>query len=940
MKLTSPVVLALLFLFPLSITDAAVVNVPDDVETIQGAIDRADDGDTVLVQPETYVENIDFLGKSITVASRFLIRGEEEFIRSTIIDGDDDGSVVTFNNGEDTTSALIGFTLTNGNGTGGGINICYASPVISDCIIEGNRSPELGGGVYCYYALPRIYNTTINDNTAYNGGGICLFVSGAILRNVNILNNEAEFAGGGIYDSNAGEGLIFEGGEITGNEATGYGGGIYMICGSTAEIRDVKITENYGSTGGGIYISGMSGITMNYVLVAQNSARNSGGMHLVGSNAKELTNVTVCNNTANSIDGIFSSEQSRNSFANCIIWHHEDWNLFLDGGSQTSISYSDVQDGEEGVDIESNAQLQWSDGNIEDDPEFLDCSYELPFDSPCVDSGDPESPPDLDRSRADMGAFPTHKYIYLYGTILDAADGHVLSNAVVSTSNGEIATVDTAGHWATYSSCLDLDLTASCYGYNDSTLTDLHFEFFDSVEYNFNLLHPEILISNDDLMLKIGTGETAQVDINVSNAGNGHLELSTSIEGKGGEFSEPWELRRSIPAGEVVNDTRLMGVVYADDRFYLSGGGGETNYIYVLDREGEYLDRFAQPGEAAYGLRDLAWDGELIWGSGDGRVYGFSTDGRVHREWEGPWDPNACLAWDGDRELLWISSITSDIIGCDRNGSPQRQLPRHDLRIYGLAWWQDDPESYNLYIFHRERETGRHMIHRMNPETGDTLFVSCLSEDDAGSPQGIFISDRFDALGGATLMSMQNFPPGAGGDRLSVWQVMKPVLYWAQVDPRETTLLPRSALDLTVTLSTVDPDGKYDLDLGLYQAELMLDNNSGDGLITLPIALSVMPPNDYYDDSALQPHEFGISSVFPNPFNSSATLKYRIKDAGNVLVTLFDVSGRDVGVLWEGYSEPGSFSLQIDAAGLPGGLYFVRLEEDHRSSQAKLLCVK
>jgi len=74
------------------------LNVPGDYATIQGAIDAAVNGDTVLVAPGTYVENIDFLVKAITVKSS---SGAE----ATVIDGGnppdpDFGSVVTFSNGE------------------------------------------------------------------------------------------------------------------------------------------------------------------------------------------------------------------------------------------------------------------------------------------------------------------------------------------------------------------------------------------------------------------------------------------------------------------------------------------------------------------------------------------------------------------------------------------------------------------------------------------------------------------------------------------------------------------------------------------------------------------------------------------------------------------------------------------------------------------------
>ena len=89
---------------------ASTIYVPDDYGTIQDAIDFAVNGDSVVARPGTYVENIYFLGKAISVSS-------EMGASVTTIDGNQNGSVGSFTSGEDATSIIEGFTLTNGSGS-------------------------------------------------------------------------------------------------------------------------------------------------------------------------------------------------------------------------------------------------------------------------------------------------------------------------------------------------------------------------------------------------------------------------------------------------------------------------------------------------------------------------------------------------------------------------------------------------------------------------------------------------------------------------------------------------------------------------------------------------------------------------------------------------------------------------------------------------------
>ena len=205
------------FIFVLFVISAClystIINVPADQPTIQAGINAAVDTDTVLVQPGTYVENINYNGKLVTVGSLFLTTQDTSYLSTTIIDGSSSGSVVTFENGEDSTTLLCGFTITNGFASeGGGIYCNGSSPSLENLTISGNTVSGTmyvyGGGIYCAESNPSLENVTISGNTASGsmyayGGGIYCDWSSPSLQNVTITDNSnAMGTGGGIYCSN------------------------------------------------------------------------------------------------------------------------------------------------------------------------------------------------------------------------------------------------------------------------------------------------------------------------------------------------------------------------------------------------------------------------------------------------------------------------------------------------------------------------------------------------------------------------------------------------------------------------------------------------------------------------------------------------------------------------------------------------------------------
>jgi hypothetical protein len=256
----------------------STIHVPTDQPTIQGAIDVANNGDTVLVAPGTYYENINFKGKAITVTS------SAGAVSQTIIDGGRKAPVVTFNSSEGPNSVIGGLTLQNGSDV--------ASPT------------SLGGGIAVGGASPTIVGNLIqNNSTCFGGAGILVSSSSAVIRGNIIRNNYSAqcsgVIGGGIFVLGSGSAQIIAN-SITDNSTapSGMGGGIGLSGSGTPVIRNNTISRNVaGNQGGGIFINASdASIVQN--LVFNNSAPQAGGIDTFsGSPGLVIANNTIVNNS-------------------------------------------------------------------------------------------------------------------------------------------------------------------------------------------------------------------------------------------------------------------------------------------------------------------------------------------------------------------------------------------------------------------------------------------------------------------------------------------------------------------------------------------------------------------------------------------------------------------------------------------------------------------
>ncbi|MCB0265176.1 MAG: T9SS type A sorting domain-containing protein [Calditrichaeota bacterium] len=940
----------------------AVINVPGDQPTIQAGINAASDGDVVLVAEGTYLENINFKGKAITVASHFLIDGDTSHISATTINGSQPpgpnrASVVTFNTGEDTTSVLCGFTITGGTGSrwaywdmqvGGGIWIeggatIHHNYIVNNNVLNFSREGVAGGGIAIQTGYP----------TALPNGHV-------IVKNNKIANNSCN---GSVFVGGGGIGVL------------GYG--ITRISGNTITQNTVSAVNplDWVSGGGGVFIwEATLDIIKN--VISKNDAPFGGGIaassDVFGFNLRLINNTITDNNSTYKGGGVYLFNGYCNAMNN-IFWGNtapEDSDILYRGNLKISYSITQGDFSDLGT------------GNLQTDPLFANSTYHLSDASPAIDGGDPDpgfnDPSDPNNPgqplwpakgtlRADMGGFGGNDTVKIAPVAYPAFENFQYRQF------GDM-------HYRfayplNYDSTLSYPLTIVLHG-ADAWGTDndqqlfiglpwrVCAEYFGYDEFTIVPQSPSPIGWNSDNVLQ------TVYDLIQSTIANYPIDTTRIVvtgHSRGGGGT--WRMLNLYP------NFFTAGIPMAGS----ARGFGDIKHMPVWVHCGtaddlvsvsrDYIARFEATGLTAMYAEDLS-DSEIQAAiDNHARLFYSEYVGAGHFSYHYPHDNFYMFEWLKKLRrpvIRPLHSTTSanfnqpvvDSIGfTTRFSNPHNlafesqvvienfekmkldTLPLFDDGLHGDSLANDG--LYGNYLStHQMEESFRLGVQVNNTALGDTFYFHDLA---AFSTKGPLTVDHYKFFGSDTIPNP--------GDILNLQVFMKNNGINAPVN------------DLQIGLNNIDTCVLFNPTIRREITNIQPGEVNTHGAIPIRIETDCSSPrvvsievkifkNQYlfwvdtlYIDTMVGlepadgqiPDEYKLSQNYPNPFNPGTTIEFALPYSGWVTLKIYNALGQEVAVLVAENMVAGTYKYDWNASGLSSGVYFYRLETGEFSATKKLL---
>ena len=415
---------------------------------------------------------------------------------------------------------------------------------------------------------------------------------------------------------------------------------------------------------------------------------------------------------------------------------------------------------------------------------------------------------------------------------------------------------------------------------------------------------------------------------------------------------------------------------------------GGTNYLEQIDRNCNLVNSGPQGTTSSWGIRDLAYDvgRDILYGSDDYGVYSFDNSFPVILTTLVPPTgyvlPARGLAHDPVTDHLWTANFSNPVVEWDYTTGQIFCQASNSWSTYGMAWddacWRDLGYDHPMLWVHSQNGVPQLRMELFDPVacvyTGDFCMgidpgmddmagglafdfgnyrsnVGTLIAMNQGTPLDIIMA--YEICGGIPeiTMSCTNLTPVFCQGKNVYFQVTTDNPLGAPFDVTMTFQGYRGNGCVTPVGRSKDkvvniPDGANTVNYffkvpnaagpGPYSASISFTHLGIDYSCCMDFTCVQCQPWKIGDNTEWVweevdrpevglPTTTALSQNYPNPFNAETNIGYVLAEAGNVNLSVYDISGRLVETLLDGYQEAGEHIVTWNASTVSSGVYFYKV---------------
>jgi Secretion system C-terminal sorting domain len=292
------------------------------------------------------------------------------------------------------------------------------------------------------------------------------------------------------------------------------------------------------------------------------------------------------------------------------------------------------------------------------------------------------------------------------------------------------------------------------------------------------------------------------------------------------------------------------------------------------------------------------------------------------------------LAYDYDNDLFYWSSPFSQEMGLYNPADNQVidiSWPGGPTPPYGLLYLPIDEDGFTIWCAFRGETVNE--IRRYNPTTNvwdDSVIPFSIAGLNFGGVVGFEATENW-SPGMVDIVTLVK----GNGDNIEIYEglTLGSNCDWMTVDPEVGTVPANGSVTLTITATNtgIFSDGNNFTN----ELRIMSENRPLNSTIVELVCWGDVDSRE----SGIS-LEYELSQNYPNPFNPTTSIKYDLKKAQKVQLSIFNMLGQEIARLVDGQVSAGQHSVNFDGSTLASGIYFYQIKTEEFTSLKKMVLTK